>query len=153
MSQEKFHNIGDKGFINRLIFYFFILVVMSNLNAMVDVIHHPEISYFDEEHLVVGGVTSIFVILLFGTLETYLQHLEEAKSKIKTLEKYISMCANCKRIKIPVAEVGKKIIWQSIESYIIDTTTTQISHGICPECASKLYPEYANDSGLESRSP
>lgn len=42
---------------------------LGNLPAMVDWGLHPEIPYFDEEHLVVGGITAITMILLLGTLE------------------------------------------------------------------------------------
>ena len=52
--------------------YVFLVLLMSNLGAMVDLVLHPEIPYFDDEHLMVGGITAITVILLLGALETYL---------------------------------------------------------------------------------
>ena len=31
--------------------------------------------------------------------------------------------------------------WERIESYIGSRSEAQFSHGICPDCAKKLYPE------------
>jgi PAS domain S-box-containing protein len=56
----------------RLALYIFLVLLMSNLGAMVDFVLHPEIPYLDDEHLVVGGINAITVILLLGGLETYL---------------------------------------------------------------------------------
>jgi hypothetical protein len=41
-----------------------------------------------------------------------------------------------------------------VEVYVRDHTEAQFSHGICPECMKKLYPEFAQaDDGNEPRSP
>jgi len=48
---------------------------MINLNAMVDVVLHPEIPYFDKEHLIVGGVTGFVSMVLFGLLALYIGYL------------------------------------------------------------------------------
>jgi PAS domain S-box-containing protein len=52
--------------------YAFVVLFISNLGAIVDATLHPEIAYFDEEHLLVGGITAIVVVLLLGGLEAYL---------------------------------------------------------------------------------
>ncbi|MGZ8441506.1 MAG: PAS domain S-box protein, partial [Candidatus Deferrimicrobiaceae bacterium] len=56
----------------RWILYGFLVLFMGNLGAMADLVFHPEIPYFDEEHLLVGGINAIAMILLLGILETYL---------------------------------------------------------------------------------
>jgi two-component system cell cycle sensor histidine kinase/response regulator CckA len=56
----------------RMVLYLFLVLFIGNLGAMVDGVLHPDISYFDEEHLIVGGVSAITLILLFGVLEVYL---------------------------------------------------------------------------------
>lgn len=63
---------SDRKIVFRLSLYVFLVLFISNLGAMVDLVLHPEIHYFDEEHLVVGGITAFTVILLLGALETYL---------------------------------------------------------------------------------
>ena len=122
--------------------YFSTLVFISNLNAIVDSFIHPEIPYFDEEHLIVGGITGLASAVLFGLLILYARHLEQALSDIRKLESFLSICSNCKKIRISDSNITKKAFWQPIESYISEHTDTEFSHGICPECEKKLYPEY-----------
>ena len=62
----------DRKITLRMALYVFLVLLMSNLGAMVDLVLHPEIPYFDEEHLVVGGITGVAMIFLIGALETYL---------------------------------------------------------------------------------
>jgi len=52
--------------------YIFLVLLMSNLGAIADFVLHPENPYFDGEHLIVGGIIAIVMILLLGVLETYL---------------------------------------------------------------------------------
>ena len=56
----------------RVVLYVFLVLFIGNLGAMVDFVLHPEIPYFDEEHLIVGGITTATMILLLGALESFL---------------------------------------------------------------------------------
>ncbi len=51
----------------QLVSFSLVVGLMSNLNAMVDLVLHPDIPYFDPEHLIVGGVTGLVSALLFGS--------------------------------------------------------------------------------------
>ena len=53
----------------------------------------------------------------------------------------IPICASCKKI------MNEKGSWQTIEQYIMDYTEYKLSHGICPECAHRLYPELYKNKG------
>jgi len=53
-----------------------------------------------------------------------------------TLGSFLPICANCKKIR------KNDDSWTPIEEYIHDHSETEFSHGICPECAKKLYPEF-----------
>lgn len=125
-----------------VIIYVPIIFIMVNLNALVDLILHPAIPYFDNEHLIVGGVTGFVSIVLFGILFVYMRHLEIALNTIKSLESILPICSSCKKIRTIDADPNRIESWQSIESYITLKTATRFSHGICPECAERLYPEY-----------
>jgi hypothetical protein len=113
---------------------------MANLNALVEAVLHPEIPYFDEEHLIVGGVTVFVSIVVLGLLILYARHLEKALMRIRTLEAYLPICANCKRIREPGADPERQESWKELESYIGERTATKFTHGICPECIAELYP-------------
>jgi len=65
--------------------------------------------------------------------------LQEALATIKTLHGILPICASCKKIR------DDKGCWTQIESYIREHSTAEFSHGICPDCAKKLYPEFYNE--------
>ena len=54
------------------------------MGAMVDLVLHPEIPYFDDEHLIVGGITALTMILMLGILERY---PAQRKTNEKTLRR------------------------------------------------------------------
>lgn len=62
--------------------------------------------------------------------------LTEALSKVKQLSGLIPICANCKKIR------DDKGYWNQIEAYISKHSEADFSHGICPDCTHKLYPEF-----------
>lgn len=124
----------------RLAIYIFIFLLMVNINPVVDFFTHPDIPYFDPEHLIVGSVAALICITIFIILEIYLNYLKKALAKISALESYLSLCANCKKIRRPDTDPFQKESWQDLESYIAQKTQTTFSHGMCPECMQKLYP-------------
>lgn len=67
--------------------------------------------------------------------EKLINELTEALANVKTLSGLIPICASCKKIR---QDSG---YWQQIEAYIGDHSEARFSHGICPDCAIKLYPE------------
>ncbi|MDT8287064.1 MAG: response regulator [Elusimicrobiales bacterium] len=71
-------------------------------------------------------------------------NLGKALTEVKTLSGLLPICAKCKRIR---DSYGK---WQNLEGYISSRTEAEFTHGFCPECAGKLYPEF---SGKEKKGP
>ncbi len=61
--------------------------------------------------------------------------LREARTTIKTLKGFLPICASCKNIR------NDQGYWQQIESYIKEHSDADFSHGLCPTCAKKLYPD------------
>lgn len=132
--------------------YALIILFMSNLSALVDLIIHPDIPYFDNEHLIVGGATGLVSGILFGLLFVHMRRLEAALRTIRSLERILPICSGCRKIRQPGTDPAKVDSWVPIESYITQKTATTFSHGICPECVSKIYPEY-DGSTPEGRRP
>jgi AmiR/NasT family two-component response regulator len=73
-------------------------------------------------------------------LNTELQHrneeLELAMTEIKTLSGLLPICASCKKIR----DDGG--YWQDVAVYIRDHSEAEFSHGLCPDCARELFPDY-----------
>lgn len=66
-----------------------------------------------------------------------IQSLQEAQRNIRILGGLLPVCAHCKRIR---DEAGS---WRNMEEYISRHTEAEFSHGICPECLPRHYPEFA----------
>lgn len=61
----------------RVIIYISAIILMANLNALIDAVLHPDIPYFDEEHLIVGGITCLLTATLFVIIEIHLRRLSK----------------------------------------------------------------------------
>ena len=66
--------------------------------------------------------------------EKLIEELHAALAKVKLLSGFLPICASCKKIR------DDKGYWQQIDCYISDHSDAEFSHGICPDCAKKLYP-------------
>ncbi|HRQ38683.1 MAG TPA: response regulator [Chloroflexota bacterium] len=64
------------------------------------------------------------------------EQLLEALANVKTLSGLLPICANCKKIR------DDSGYWQTVEVYIRDHSDAILSHGICPDCMTELYPDY-----------
>ncbi|MDW7772148.1 MAG: hypothetical protein SCH71_04575 [Desulfobulbaceae bacterium] len=98
---------------------------------------------FDFPHLFLGAEKtpvnwreSLFEsagVIIIGIIIIRLTH--NMFQRMKYLEGILPICASCKKIR---NDQGN---WQQVESYIHERSEADFSHGICPECAEKLYPE------------
>ena len=61
------------------------------------------------------------------------------EKKIEDLSKLIPICSSCKKIR------NDSGFWQEVELYLLEHNDTLCSHGICPECIVKLYPEISKE--------
>ena len=61
--------------------------------------------------------------------------LTQAYTEIHRLKGIIPICASCKKVR------DDQGYWHQVENYIKRYATVDFSHGICPECARKLYPD------------
>ncbi|MHB8834655.1 MAG: sigma-54-dependent transcriptional regulator [Candidatus Methylomirabilia bacterium] len=67
--------------------------------------------------------------------ERMILELQEALNKVKTLSGLLPICASCKKIR------DDKGYWNQIEGYIQSHSEAMFTHGICPECTKKFFPE------------
>jgi PAS domain S-box-containing protein len=65
-----------------------------------------------------------------------IEELSEALAHVKTLSGLLPICAGCKKIR----DDGG--YWQAVEVYIKEHSNADFTHGLCPDCAQRLYPEY-----------
>jgi len=67
--------------------------------------------------------------------EKLIHEVQDALANIKTLRGLLPICSYCKKIR------DDKGYWNRIESYIEDHSGAEFSHGMCPECLKKFYPD------------
>ncbi len=67
------------------------------------------------------------------------KNLQLALEQIKTLKGIIPICAHCKKVRFD------KGYWEQVEKFIERNSEADISHGICPDCLRKYYPDMADE--------
>ena len=71
--------------------------------------------------------------------DVLVRQLQHALANIKTLHGLLPICSSCKKIR------DDHGYWNQLETYIGAHTDAEFTHGLCPECIQKLYPDYARD--------
>ncbi len=102
------------------------------------------VSYITTPIVEEGAIRHVVVAFRDSTLakqreaerERVLAAYRDALENINTLQGLLPICSSCKRIR---DEEGN---WSAIEEYVREHTDAEFSHGLCPDCAQKLYPEY-----------
>lgn len=67
--------------------------------------------------------------------EKIILELQKALIEIKKLSGLLPICSSCKKIR------NDEGYWEQIEGYIRDRSEAEFTHGICPDCTKKLYPD------------
>ena len=93
---------------------------------------------FNEHDLRAAVEMALYKAKMEAERQELTRKLEEALEKVKVLSGLIPICANCKQIR------DDKGYWQSVEKYMAEHAGAQFTHGICPECVKKLYPEFSD---------
>ena len=75
--------------------------------------------------------------------EKLITDLQTALADIKTLGGLIPICSSCKKIR------DDKGYWNILEAYLMKHSDAQFTHGICPDCMAKLYPDFVNSQSNE----
>ncbi|HRK35093.1 MAG TPA: response regulator, partial [Candidatus Hydrogenedentes bacterium] len=90
---------------------------------------------FDEKELLARVRVGERVIDLEQQLRNRVEELEAAAAHIKRLQGILPICMFCHRIR------DDEELWRRIEDYLMQNADVQLSHGLCPECFQKNYPD------------
>lgn len=77
----------------------------------------------------------ILIELQKAKIENQNRQLKKQLEEIKTLEKLLPLCSQCKKVRDDNGD------WTNFHEYVRDKIKLEYSHGLCPECAKTLYPE------------
>ncbi len=114
------------------IFLLFLCLTLGN--EIIDIPHyvfHDAPTLYSQRSGEIIIELSIFLVVMVIQVMT----LKNLYKRIRLLEGFIPICANCKKIK------NTEDQWEQIEQYITQHSLAQFSHSICPDCARQLYPD------------
>ncbi|WP_462325794.1 response regulator [Desulfoplanes sp.] len=78
-------------------------------------------------------------------LDAKIEELRAALDHVETLQGILPICCFCKKIR------DDKGYWNQVEAYMASHSDLKFSHGICPDCMKKNYPElYADIEDADS---
>ncbi len=102
------------------------------------VVKSPE-AFADMPHTVVRALREWALLVerreAVAAQKQLIADLEDALSKVKTLTGLLPICSGCNKIR------DDHGYWSQVEGYIQEHTDAQFTHGLCPDCIRKYFPE------------
>ncbi len=68
--------------------------------------------------------------------ERLIARLQKALAEVRTLSGLLPICSSCKKIR------DDEGYWTEVEIYILEHSDADFTHGLCPDCAERLYPGF-----------
>ncbi len=86
-----------------------------------------------------GQTANVHLLVTTAPIEFNNQHFVllvlEDVSELMSLRRIVPMCAGCRKVR------DDQEYWQQVDLYFKRHLNIDVSHGICPDCAARLYPE------------
>ena len=77
-------------------------------------------------------------LVVYRPMNVLIDKYRSAMAEVRTLRGIITICSACKKIR-----TGDQS-WEKIEAYVHAHTEAEFSHGLCPDCIHRLYPDDAD---------
>lgn len=76
-------------------------------------------------------------IAVYRPMRFLINQYRSALDEVRTLRGIITICSACKKIRSDAQS------WEQMEAYVQAHSEAKFSHGLCPDCIQRLYPEDA----------
>lgn len=125
--------------LNHRLLYIIMLTMKSDKTDIVEALNAGADEYltkpvdFNELHARVN--VGCRIIEMSARLDEQVKKLKTALDHIKTLQGIIPICSYCRKVR---TDHGA---WKKLETYILQHSEAQFSHGICPSCLKIYDPE------------
>jgi len=90
-----------------------------------------------QEH---DGIREVHFLVTTSPFEhvktSYVLLVLEDVTQLVEFGRLIPICSSCKKVR------NDKEYWEQLEGYLLKHTDLKFTHGICPECIKKLYPDH-----------
>lgn len=78
---------------------------------------------------------------LLKRLQETVENLERTLGEVKTLRGILPICSFCKKIR------DDDGYWDQVEVYVTEHSEADFSHGVCPDCMKRHYPDFVDEHG------
>jgi PAS domain S-box-containing protein len=96
------------------------------------------VPFFDPDGVFAGYIGSCIDVTEKVEAQNALRLAQQAE--VDTLMGLLPICASCKSIR------DDKGYWTQLEVYVGARSAARFSHGMCPKCMKKLYPDFASEA-------
>jgi DNA-binding NarL/FixJ family response regulator len=119
-----------------------ILTGLDDENLSLQAVRAGAQDYLPKEHIDGYSVTRAirYAIERHQILEERQKLIREALATVKTLKGLLPICAACKKIR------DDNGYWNQLEAYIEAHSDAEFTHGLCPECRRRVFPEPSHDA-------
>jgi sigma-B regulation protein RsbU (phosphoserine phosphatase) len=130
------------------------LILLTARGRMVDIVAGLEagaddymVKPFQLEELRARVAVGARVVRLQRDLVQRVKELEDALGRERRLQGLLPICSYCKKIR------NDQNYWQQVETYVIEHSTAQFTHSICPDCQDRVRAEIAEVTRRLPRAP
>jgi len=81
-------------------------------------------------------VTSLALLIYALLIARTARQTKALRDEVHALEGILPICASCKKIR---TESG---VYEPVEKYVSEHSEATFTHGLCPACTAKLYPDF-----------
>ncbi len=86
-----------------------------------------------------AGLFSLLTSILTWMLrQAWKREQDRARQEVQELRGLLPICASCKKVR------DDEGYWNQIESYVQAHSAATFTHGICPDCVVKMYPDLSS---------
>jgi DNA-binding response OmpR family regulator len=128
----------------------FYIIIFTSLEDKKDLVTALEagaddfiIKNFDKDELQARVKVGERVASLKSELDRRVRELEDSMAHVKLLQGILPICMHCHQIR------DDKEVWKRLDEYIAEHTDVMLSHGLCPECYEKHYPDFYKNTKEE----
>lgn len=143
---KKWDSRYGAGIVSGALFGFLILHPFS---MVLQKLVHPAFDFDIARVLTAFSVHHLPMAVFFGILGSafgllisyYTTKIMEDRKRIQALERFLPICAYCKKIRDDEGKEHGTGEWHDVDAYLRMKTDTEITHGMCPDCYERVMRE------------
>jgi hypothetical protein len=95
--------------------------------------------------LIIASAILLIIIAIVATIVGQVKRYRSAEMRLAEIEQLLPICSSCKKIRTDNDHPEDPQSWTSIDEYLREKKDMVFTHGICPDCMKRLYPDMFGD--------